>query len=56
VWGAFPISPATNSTGLEQFKAKVVRALRRLHKMPALVRAFSSDPDLGHSEVAERAY
>ena len=36
----------TSATGPEQFKAKVISALRRLQKMPALVRAFFSDPDL----------
>ena len=36
----------TSVTGPEQFKAKVISALRRLQKMPALVRAFFSDPDL----------
>ena len=36
----------TSVTGPEQLKAKVISALRRLQKMPALVRAFFSDPDL----------
>jgi hypothetical protein len=31
---------------IEQFTAKVINALRRLHKMPALVRVFFSNPDL----------
>ena len=36
----------TSGTGPEQFKAKVISALRRLQKIPAIVRAFFSDPDL----------
>jgi transposase len=36
----------TSVTGPQQSKAKVISALRRLQKMPALVRAFFSDPDL----------
>ena len=36
----------TSVTGPEQFKAKVISALRRLQKIPAIVRAFFSDPDL----------
>jgi transposase len=38
----------TSVTGPEQFKAKVISALRRLQKMPAIVGAFFSDPDLRH--------
>ena len=34
----------TSVTGPEQFKAKVISALRRLQKIPAIVRAFFSDP------------
>jgi len=33
-------------TGPDEFKAKVISALRRLQKMPRLVRAFFADPDL----------
>lgn len=36
----------TSVTSAEEFKAKIVSALRRLQNMPRLVRAFSGDPDL----------
>jgi transposase len=36
----------TSVTGPDEFKAKVISALRRLQKMPRLVRAFFADPDL----------
>jgi transposase len=36
----------TSATGPDDFKAKIVSALRRLQKMPHIVRAFFADPDL----------
>ena len=36
----------TSVTGPDEFKAKVISALRRLQKMPRIVRAFFADPDL----------
>ena len=33
-------------TGPDEFKTKVIGALRRLQKMPHIVRAFFADPDL----------
>src|SRR3954447_25398931 len=36
----------TSLTGRDDFKAKIVSALRRLQKMPHIVRAFFADPDL----------
>ena len=36
----------TSVTGPDEFKAKVIGALRRLQKMPHIVRAFFADPDL----------
>lgn len=36
----------TSVTDAEQFKAKTIAALRRLQKMPHLVRGFFADPDL----------
>ena len=36
----------TSVTGPDEFKAKVISALRRLQKMPHIVRAFFADPDL----------
>src|ERR687890_235488 len=36
----------TSTTGPEDFKAKIIGALRRLQKMPHIVRAFFADPDL----------
>jgi transposase len=36
----------TSVTSAEEFKAKALAALRRLQKMPHLVRAFFADPDL----------
>src|SRR3954451_144690 len=36
----------TSVTGPDDFKAKIVGALRRLQKMPHIVRAFFADPDL----------
>ena len=36
----------TSVTGPEDFKTKVIGALRRLQKMPHVVRAFFADPDL----------
>lgn len=36
----------TSVTGPDQFKTKVIGALRRLQKMPHIVRAFFADPDL----------
>jgi hypothetical protein len=35
-------------TGADEFKAKIIGALRRLQKMPQIVRAFFADPDLGY--------
>jgi mutator family transposase len=35
--------PATTS---DEFKAKIISALRRLQRMPKIVRAFFADPDL----------
>ena len=36
----------TSVTGPDDFKTKIVSALRRLQKMPHIVRAFFADPDL----------
>ena len=36
----------TSVTGPAEFKTKVIGALRRLQKMPHIVRAFFADPDL----------
>jgi transposase len=36
----------TSITGHDEFKTKVIGALRRLQKMPHIVRAFFADPDL----------
>ena len=36
----------TSVTGPDEFKTKVIGALRRLQKMPHIVRAFFADPDL----------
>ena len=36
----------TSVTGPDDFKTKIVGALRRLQKMPHIVRAFFADPDL----------
>jgi hypothetical protein len=36
----------TSVTGPDDFKAKIIGALRRLQKMPHIVRAFFADPDL----------
>ena len=36
----------TSVTGPDDFKAKVIRALRRLQKMPQIIRAFFADPAL----------
>jgi transposase len=36
----------TSVTGPDDFKTKVIGALRRLQKMPHIVRAFFADPDL----------
>ena len=36
----------TSVTGPDDFKAKIVSALRRLQKMPHIVRAFFADPEL----------
>jgi transposase len=36
----------TSVTGPDEFKAKIIGALRRLQKMPHIVRAFFADPDL----------
>jgi len=36
----------TSVTGADEFKSKIVGALRRLQKMPHIVRAFFADPDL----------
>jgi hypothetical protein len=41
--------PDTNTpfvTNADDFKAKIIGALRRLQKMPHLVRAFFTDPNL----------
>jgi transposase len=36
----------TSVTSAEEFKSKIIGALRRLQRMPQLVRAFFGDPDL----------
>jgi transposase len=36
----------TSVTGADEFKAKIIGALRRLQKMPQIVRAFFADPEL----------
>ena len=36
----------TSVTGPDEFKTKVIGALRRLQKTPHIVRAFFADPDL----------
>jgi transposase len=36
----------TGATNAQEFKTKAISALRRLQKMPQLVRAFFADPDL----------
>jgi transposase len=36
----------TSVTNADDFKAKIIGALRRLQKMPHVVRAFFTDPDL----------
>jgi hypothetical protein len=36
----------TSVTGPDDFKTKVIGALRRLQKLPHIVRAFFADPDL----------
>ena len=36
----------TSVTGPDDFKAKIISALRRLQKMPHIVRAFFADPEL----------
>lgn len=36
----------TSVTGPDEFKTKIIGALRRLQKMPHLIRAFFADPDL----------
>jgi hypothetical protein len=36
----------TSITGPDDFNAKIVGALRRLQKMPHIVRAFFADPEL----------
>jgi transposase len=36
----------TSVTGADDFKAKIIGALRRLQKMPHIIRAFFADPDL----------
>jgi hypothetical protein len=36
----------TSVTGPEDFKTKVIGALRRLQKMPHIVQAFFADPEL----------
>ena len=36
----------TSVTGPDDFKTKVIGALRRLQKLPHIVRAFFVDPDL----------
>lgn len=36
----------TGVTNAQEFKTKTISALRRLQKMPQLVRAFFADPDL----------
>jgi transposase len=36
----------TSVTGLDEFKTKILGALRRLQKLPHVVRAFFADPDL----------
>ena len=38
----------TSVTGPDDFKTKVIGALRRLQKMPHIVRAFFADPDLSY--------
>jgi hypothetical protein len=36
----------TSVTDADEFKAKIISALRRLQKMPQIVRAFFADPEL----------
>ena len=36
----------TSVHGADEFRAKVIAALRRLQNMPQLVRGFFADPDL----------
>jgi hypothetical protein len=36
----------TSVTNADEFKAKIISALRRLQKMPQTVRAFFADPEL----------
>ena len=36
----------TSVTGPDEFKSKIIGALRRLQKLPHIVRAFFADPDL----------
>jgi hypothetical protein len=45
-------STAATSTGKDDLKAKAIGALRRLQKMPGLVRAFFADPHLRYITTA----
>ncbi len=36
----------TSVTDADEFTAKIINALRRLQKMPQIVRAFFADPEL----------
>ncbi len=36
-------------TGSDEFRTKVIEALRRLQKMPHIVRAFFASPDLRYT-------
>lgn len=38
----------SSATSVDDLKAKTIGALRRLQKLPALVRAFFADPNLRH--------
>jgi hypothetical protein len=41
-------SPAAGITGPDQFKALAVKALRRLQRLPHVVRGFFADPNLAY--------
>ena len=46
VWKNVKHDRVGRTTGPDDFKAKIIGALRRLQKMPHIVRAFFADPDL----------
>jgi len=39
----------TSVTGPDEFNSKIIGALRRLQKLPHVVRAFFADPDLRYT-------